>query len=185
MPHRDLTEIDHTLMPHPIDDDGKSFDLEIGIHLSQECLEDVFVVAIEGGSNYWADFRFDQGKIIKEDGTIDYRETLKKHGIDIYDVDSGDNFESCNAPRIVVDRDPHLHRNDPGYEGFLYRKKPEDRTIFDWEDWEAGFELYAKSKYARGPELMIRLMLDGASEADAEDADMILQFACFGEIIFG
>ena len=168
MPHRDLTEIDHELLALPLED-GEGFDLEIGIHLSQQCMEDVFVLAIEGGSNYWADFRFDHGRVENEDGTINYKETLKEVGIDIFDVDSGEDFlNGCNAPRLVHDKDDREHR-----------------TIFLWNDWVKGFELYGKSNYARGPELMIKLMQNDASEADAEDADMILQFACFGEIIFG
>ena len=154
----------------------ESFNIEIGIHLNQEVLEDVFVVAIEGGSNHWADFRFDHGKILNDDGTINYGETLREHGIDIYDVDSGDNFlDGCSVPRIK--RYTYLDAPE-------FKRNVEDRVLFNWADWLGGFELYGKSNDKRGRELMIGLMQNGASEADADDADMILQYACFGEMIF-
>lgn len=157
---------------------GTSFDLTIGIRLSEDVMEDIFITALDGGSNYWADFVFH--KIVQKKGSdkVDIKRTLKKYGIKICDIeaDTEDGEDSENCRNFVDSANvPRISKDD---------LKPNDRIIFDWEDWAEGFRLYAESDHPNSRELMIRLMQYGAEEADAEDADMILQFAMFGEIIF-
>ena len=167
MTHRDLTEIDNIMVANPVLS-GINFDLTIGISISEDVMEDVFITAIEGGSNYWADFVFGNQISHPDTKAMDYKSTLKSWGIDVYDVETGKDFlYSCDAPR----------RSAKG--------KKRDRTILTWDEWTEGFKLYAESDYARGRELVIQLMQNDAGEADAEDAYTILQFAIFGEVVFG
>jgi hypothetical protein len=75
----------------------KSKDLSVNIPIDDDVMENVFVTALEGGSNYWYEIQEYTVEIIRSvepDGPFSVAtwQAIENHGVevDIYDIESGD-----------------------------------------------------------------------------------------------
>lgn len=129
--------------------------------LTRDEVMDVLTTALEGGVGYWACLDNTLPSWIKARTQV-----KEERGDDFYLEDvmiqvlqNGDKVEFIDA-----EQDP----DDPKSE----------RYWFDLEKFQKGCELYSKE---RGN---IRKRLDDG-DFDAIEADCLIQYACFGEIVFG
>lgn len=125
------------------------------IDISRELMENIFVTAIEGGSNYWYDFSPEQVKAVRtavpktEDqcfSTAIFKAVWDK-GVDIFvsDIES-DEVIGCLSIKLIPQR--------------LQRLCSDERY-----SWALDNELN--------------------DNGDAESSDIIFQFLCMNEVIYG
>ena len=123
--------------------------------LSEETVRDIITTAIEGGINYWAGL--DNSKQEYQDAI----QRLKQKHEELY-------YES-----IVIE----LWNNHDSLT--LYDLDDDTRYTLSKDDFVKGCELYE----THTGKSIVKAFDD--SDFDANDADMIFQYAIFGEVIFG
>ena len=135
--------------------------LTVSIEVTDEMLDDVMVTALEGGINYWAE-----------------KQTLKNN--DYKGADYASHAISRGAEMRVHLREDCLFeesrqvKSDPHNEA--YRNKKAYRKIYKLNK---ELLLQGCQKYVdRGKKF-------DTSYMDADDADLILQYSLFGDVIFG
>lgn len=139
--------------------DGKKikYNMEIKINqkISREVLEDIFVTALEGGSNYWYYLPDESIKAI--------RKAVPK---------SEDPYLSTAILKAILDHDVKVFVNDAEQEDELI-------GIISKSTMEARLQLLANSEQKWALDAHIK------DEGDAESADVIFQYLAMGEVVYG
>ena len=131
-------------------------ELTVRMKVDRQTMEDIFVTAIEGGSNYWCELDEPSNKTLKEYRNEPFSLVVVKavyyHGekINVFDVEDDDEFKQAIG---VLDRDMF------------------ERRLQKLVDDGNGEQLIAH--------------LHDASACDASDADLIFQYLIFGEAVYG
>jgi hypothetical protein len=130
-------------------------EITIKTKISREVLEDVFVTALEGGSNYWY--------YLSEKAVADIRKAVSK---------SEEQFLAVAMLKAIIDHDVKVPINDADNEdevvGVITRALIEPRLqMLDDSD----------SKWA------LEAHLQG--QGDADSADVVFQYLAMGELVYG
>lgn len=129
--------------------------MEVKINISREVLEDVFVTALEGGSNYWY--------YLPEESIKAIRKAVPK---------SEDPYLSTAILKAILDHDVVVPINDAEQEdeliGIISKKTMESRLqlLYDSEN------RWAMESHMR-------------DEGDASSADVVFQYLTMGEVVYG
>lgn len=129
--------------------------MEVKINISREVLEDVFVTALEGGSNYWY--------YLPEESIKAIRKAVPK---------SEDPYLSTAILKAILDHDVVVPINDAEQEdeliGIISKKTMESRLqlLYDSEN------RWAMESHMR-------------EEGDASSADVVFQYLTMGEVVYG
>lgn len=130
-------------------------EITIKTKISREILEDVFVTAIEGGSNYWY--------FLGDHAIAKIRRAIPK---------SEDEFISTAILKAILDHDVKVEINDADNEdeivGVITRGTMQPRL-----------QLLADSELKWALDAHIK------GEGDAESADIVFQYLAMGEVIYG
>ena len=128
--------------------------------LTADQMDDILTTAIEGGIGYWACLLNDDPAWVKAE------EELKAEGKELY--------WSTVAIRVMFNGDKVKFVDA--------EEDPDDPDLEVWtmslEDFERGCALFEKERGS------IKKMLDDGS-FDAVEADCLIQYSVFGEIVFG
>lgn len=129
--------------------------MEIKIIVSREVLEDIFVTALEGGSNYWY--------FLPEESIKAIRKAVPK---------SEDPYLSTAILKAILDHDVKVAINDA-------EEEDEVIGVITRGTMEARLQMLAdsESKWA----LERHLNEDG----DGDSADVVFQYLTMGEVIYG
>ena len=135
--------------------------LQVDLVITQELLDAILVTAFEGGINYWCSGAQQNneeaifGRDFNDSNFAFYVDQKHRFCYELYDTDSGDSF----------------HNNVKGI-GYT------DLTI---ESLVKGIRKYIYHQNSMNEP--INILAEGTW--DVNDADMIVQFAVFGELVFG
>jgi hypothetical protein len=123
--------------------------------VKREVLEDIFVTALEGGSNYWY--------YLPEDSIASIRKAVPK---------SEDPYLSTAILKAILDHDVKVAINDA-------ENEDEVVGIITRGTMQARLQLLADSKSKWALEAHIK------EEGDAESADVVFQYLAMGEVVYG
>jgi hypothetical protein len=123
--------------------------------VSREVLEDIFITALEGGSNYWYYLPHESIKAI--------RQAVPK---------SVDPYLSTAIVKAILDHDVKVAINDADDE-------TEVVGIITRGTLQARLQLLAESKMKWALDAHIK------EEGDADSADIVFQYLAMGEVIYG
>jgi hypothetical protein len=130
-------------------------EITIKTKISREVLEDVFVTALEGGSNYWY--------YLSEKAVADIRKAVSK---------SEEQFLAVAMLKAIIDHDVKVPINDADNEdevvGVITRALIEPRLQMLAD---------SDSKWA------LEAHLQG--QGDADSADVVFQYLAMGELVYG
>lgn len=134
--------------------------------LEKDDILDILTTAIEGGIGYWACLRNDDPDWAE--GRKQWKEE-HKNDADPTPCYCDVAYKVMEMGKAVKFTDAELDDDDP-----------------DLEYWELTMEKFLKgcSQYIQVTGKDIKKAMD-ESDFDAEDADMIIQYALFGELVFG
>lgn len=135
----------------------QSIAINIALNVSAQFLRDVLCTAVEGGSNYW--MHASATKRVKVGEYIEYEQ------VKVYETGDGDGDET--APRIIG-----LAQMAEGVRRMIARDFTSDKS-------------HAMPYSKSAGEVLIAVVNDDAGNVDADLADLILQCACFGHIVYG
>lgn len=131
-------------------------DFKIGKIISIEVLENVFVTALEGGSNYWCYLSDDAVKLI--------RKAVPRNE---------DPYLSTAILKAILDHDVDVPINDVENEdevlGIISKKTIEERLI--------------KLSSSETCKWALEVELD--EQGDADSSDVVFQYLTMGEVVFG
>lgn len=129
--------------------------MEIKTKISREILEDIFVTAIEGGSNYWY--------FLSDDAVNKIRRAVSKEE---------DPYLSTAILKAILDHDVKIPINDADDEENIV-------GVITKNTMESRLQLLADSpnKWALDAHLK--------ENGDAESADIVFQYLVMGEVIYG
>ena len=130
-------------------------EITINQSISREVLEDVFVTALEGGSNYWYYLPDESIKAI--------REAVPK---------SEDPYLSTAILKAILDHDVKVLVNDAEQEDELI-------GIVSKSTMQARLQLLSDSDNRWALESHVR------EEGDASSADVVFQYLAMGEVVYG
>ena len=123
--------------------------------ISREVLEDVFVTALEGGSNYWY--------YLPEESIKAIRKAVPK---------SEDPYLSTAILKAILDHDVVVPINDAEQEDELI-------GIISKKTMESRLQLLSDSENRWALESHMR------EEGDANSADVVFQYLAMGEVVYG
>ena len=123
--------------------------------VKREVLEDIFVTALEGGSNYWY--------YLPEDSIAAIRKAVPK---------SEDPYLSTAILKAILDHDVKVAINDA-------ENEDEVVGVITRGTMQARLQLLADSKSKWALEAHIK------EEGDAESADVVFQYLAMGEVVYG
>jgi len=123
--------------------------------VKREVLEDIFVTALEGGSNYWY--------YLPEHSIVAIRKAVPK---------SEDPYLSTAILKAILDHDVHVAINDADDEDEVV-------GVITRGTMQARLQLLAESKNKWALEAHIK------EEGDAESADVVFQYLAMGEVVYG
>ena len=129
--------------------------MEVKINITREVLEDVFVTALEGGSNYWY--------------------FLPKHSIQAIRravPKEEDPYLSTAILKAILDHDVKVAINDADDEDNVI-------GIITKSTMQARLQLLADSELKWALDAHIK------EEGDADSADIVFQYLAMGEVIYG
>lgn len=129
--------------------------MEIKTNISREVLEDVFVTALEGGSNYWY--------YLPEESIKAIRKAVPK---------SEDPYLSTAILKAILDHDVVVPINDAEQEDELI-------GIISKKTMESRLQLLSDSENRWALESHMR------EEGDASSADVVFQYLAMGEVVYG
>ena len=129
--------------------------MEIKINVSREILEDIFVTALEGGSNYWY--------YLPADSIIAIRKAVPK---------SEDPYLSTAILKAILDHDVKIPIND-------VENEDEVIGIITRGTMQARLQLLADSPNKFALEAHMN------EEGDAGSADVVFQYLTMGEVVYG
>lgn len=129
--------------------------MEIKINVSREILEDVFVTALEGGSNYWY--------YLPADSIIAIRKAVPK---------SEDPYLSTAILKAILDHDVKVPIND-------VENEDEVIGVITRGTMQARLQLLSDSNERWALEAHMR------EEGDAGSADVVFQYLTMGEVVYG
>lgn len=131
--------------------------ITVTLDVKDQFLRDVLCTAVEGGSNYWAHFR--SVKRFKGEYGLEWEV------VTVYEV--GDSDASHTAKHVV---------------GLPELREGVRRVIMgDMTDKAS----HANCHPSNGATLLQAVVTDDAGNVDADLADLVLQAACFGHIVYG
>lgn len=130
-------------------------EIKINQSISREVLEDVFVTALEGGSNYWY--------YLPEESIKAIREAVPK---------SEDPYLSTAILKAILDHDVKVLVNDAEQEDELI-------GIISKSTMQARLQLLSDSDSRWALESHVR------EEGDASSADVVFQYLAMGEVVYG
>jgi len=128
--------------------------MEITIKLNEQHIEDVFVTAIEGGSNYWFDFNY-------------------KDVAEVRRVCEEDNYRDSLCMQIYY---------------AVFRKGLKLPVYDDWSEEQIGvldvtnFGERLQNCMDNHPEAIYNTLFENG---DANDADIIFEYLCINELVYG
>jgi len=123
--------------------------------VKREVLEDIFVTALEGGSNYWY--------YLPEHSIVAIRKAVPK---------SEDPYLSTAILKAILDHDVNVAINDADDEDEVV-------GVITRGTMQARLQLLAESKNKWALEAHIK------EEGDAESADVVFQYLAMGEVVYG
>ena len=123
--------------------------------ISREVLEDIFVTALEGGSNYWY--------YLPEESIIAIRKAVPK---------SEDPYLSTAILKAILDHDVKVLVNDAEQEDELI-------GIISKSTMQARLQLLSDSDSRWALESHVR------EDGDASSADVVFQYLAMGEVVYG
>lgn len=123
--------------------------------ISREVLEDVFVSAIEGGSNYWY--------FLSDHAIAKIRRAIPK---------SEDPYIATAMLKAILDHDVKVEINDADNEDEIV-------GVVTRGTMQSRLQLLAESNNRWALEQHIR------EEGDADSADIVFQYLAMGEVIYG
>lgn len=123
--------------------------------ISREVLEDVFVSAIEGGSNYWY--------FLSDHAIAKIRRAIPK---------SEDPYIATAMLKAILDHDVKVEINDADNEDEIV-------GVITRGTMQSRLQLLAESNNRWALEQHIR------EEGDADSADIVFQYLAMGEVIYG
>jgi hypothetical protein len=123
--------------------------------ISREVLEDVFVTALEGGSNYWY--------YLPEESIKAIRDAVPK---------SEDPYISTAILKAILDHDVKVLVNDAEQEDELI-------GVVSKSTMQARLQLLSDSDSRWALESHVR------EEGDASSADVVFQYLAMGEVVYG
>jgi len=129
--------------------------MEVKTNISREVLEDVFVTALEGGSNYWY--------YLPEESIKAIRKAVPK---------SEDPYLSTAILKAILDHDVVVPINDAEQEDELI-------GIISKKTMESRLQLLSDSENRWALESHMR------EEGDANSADVVFQYLAMGEVVYG
>lgn len=129
--------------------------MEIKVNVSREVLEDIFVTALEGGSNYWY--------YLPQHSVISIRKAVPK---------SEDPYLSTAILKAILDHDVKVAIND-------VEDEDEVVGVITKSTMQARLQLLAESELKWALEAHIK------EQGDAESADVVFQYLAMGEVIYG
>jgi hypothetical protein len=130
-------------------------EIRITTTISREILEDVFVTALEGGSNYWY--------YLPDDSVIAIRKAVPE---------SEDPFLSTAILKAILDHDVKVAINDAGDEDEVI-------GVITRGTLQARLQLLSDSNERWALERHMR------EEGDAGSADVVFQYLTMGEVVYG
>lgn len=130
-------------------------EITINQSISREVLEDIFVTALEGGSNYWY--------YLPEESIIAIRKAVPK---------SEDPYLSTAILKAILDHDVKVLVNDAEQEDELI-------GIISKSTMQARLQLLSDSDSRWALESHVR------EEGDASSADVVFQYLAMGEVVYG
>ena len=130
-------------------------EITINQSISREVLEDIFVTALEGGSNYWY--------YLPEESIIAIRKAVPK---------SEDPYISTAILKAILDHDVKVLVNDAEQEDELI-------GIISKSTMQARLQLLSDSDSRWALESHVR------EEGDASSADVVFQYLAMGEVVYG
>ena len=129
--------------------------IQIDVKIDDQFFEDIIVTALEGGSNYWIGH-----VIIKHPDENKPKDTPNS-------IWAADALNKGGVVKFYPDDEEKSY------------SLTKESLIYGLKHWinnnPSGFELYNKDDYNN---------ID-AGDIDADDADAILQYALFGEVVYG
>ena len=129
--------------------------MEIKINISREILEDVFVTALEGGSNYWY--------YLPEHSIVAIRRAVPK---------SEDPYLSTAILKAILDHDVKVAINDADDENEVV-------GVITKGTMQSRLQMLADSELKWALDAHIK------GEGDADSADIVFQYIAMGEVIYG
>lgn len=129
--------------------------MEIKTTISREVLEDIFVTALEGGSNYWYCLHDDAVKYI--------RKAVPKEE---------DPYLSTAILKAILDHDVKVFINDA-------ENEDEVVGVITRGTMQSRLQILADSECKWALDKHIR------EEGDADSADIVFQYLAMGEVIYG
>jgi hypothetical protein len=123
--------------------------------ISREVLEDIFVTALEGGSNYWY--------YLPEESIKAIRDAVPK---------SEDPYISTAILKAILDHDVKVFVNDAEQEDELI-------GIVSKSTMQARLQLLSDSEDRWALESHVR------EDGDASSADVVFQYLAMGEVVYG
>ena len=130
-------------------------EITINQSISREVLEDIFVTALEGGSNYWY--------YLPEESIIAIRKAVPK---------SEDPYLSTAILKAILDHDVKVLVNDAEQEDELI-------GIISKSTMQARLQLLSDSDSRWALESHVR------EDGDASSADVVFQYLAMGEVVYG
>ena len=130
-------------------------EITINQSISREVLEDVFVTALEGGSNYWY--------YLPEESIKAIRDAVPK---------SEDPYISTAILKAILDHDVKVLVNDAEQEDELI-------GIVSKGTMQARLQLLSDSEHRWALESHVR------EDGDASSADVVFQYLAMGEVVYG
>ena len=130
-------------------------EITINQSISREVLEDVFVTALEGGSNYWY--------YLPEESIKAIRDAVPK---------SEDPYLSTAILKAILDHDVKVLVNDAEQEDELI-------GIVSKGTMQARLQLLSDSEHRWALESHVR------EDGDASSADVVFQYLAMGEVVYG
>jgi hypothetical protein len=130
-------------------------EITINQSISREVLEDIFVTALEGGSNYWY--------YLPAESIIAIRKAIPK---------SEDPYLSTAILKAILDHDVKVLVNDAEQEDELI-------GIISKSTMQARLQLLSDSDSRWALESHVR------EEGDASSADVVFQYLAMGEVVYG
>lgn len=129
--------------------------MEIKINVSREVLEDVFVTALEGGSNYWY--------FLSKDAVSKIRRAVPKEE---------DPYLSTAILKAILDHDVKVAINDADDEENVV-------GVITKSTMQGRLQLLAESELKWALDAHIK------EQGDADSADIVFQYLAMGEVIYG
>ena len=129
--------------------------MEIKTTISREVLEDIFVTALEGGSNYWY--------CLHDDAVKSIRKAVPKEE---------DPYLSTAILKAILDHDVKVFINDA-------ENEDEVVGVITRGTMQSRLQILADSECKWALDKHIR------EEGDADSADIVFQYLAMGEVIYG